>query len=39
MKRCFIKNSIQMANKYAEMLSTAPRKCDFEPKVRFDYIL
>lgn len=39
MKRCFIKNDIQMINKDTEVFTPAPRKCEFEPNLRFDYIL
>lgn len=27
-----------MTNKYTEIFTTAPRKCEFERKVRFDYL-
>lgn len=28
-----------MINKDTEMFTTVPRKCEFEPNLRFDYIL
>lgn len=39
MKICFIKNNIQMINKDTEVFTPGPKKCEFEPNLRFDYIL